>query len=95
MGRFLELVRSRRSIRRYKPDPIDPAVLTRILEAGSIAPSGNNTQPWRFIVVRDREMKERLCDVSGKQPWYSVLSSSGIRAACQSWQLTTSGRSSR
>ena len=69
MGRFLELVRSRRSIRRYKPDPIDPAVLTRILEAGSLAPSGNNTQPWRFIVVRDREMKERLCDVSGKQPW--------------------------
>lgn len=57
---FYEVIRTRRSIRSYKPDPIPDDVLTRILGAARIAPSGSNRQPWKFIVVRDEELKRRL-----------------------------------
>lgn len=69
MGTFLELARSRRSVRKYKPDEIDPKALERILEAGRLAPSGNNSQPWRFIVVRDEKIKKQLFEAAGKQKW--------------------------
>jgi len=65
----MELARSRRSIRKYLPDPVGSEKLSRLLEAGALAPSGNNTQPWRFIVVQDRSMKERLYKVAGEQSW--------------------------
>lgn len=69
MKTFLELAKARRSIRKYKAEPIDGKVLNRILDAARVAPSGNNAQPWRFIVVSDGAMKKKLFDVAGKQPW--------------------------
>lgn len=69
MDSFLELARKRRSIRKYKSDPVNAGALMRVLEAGALAPSGNNTQPWRFIVVRDPSMKQKLFEVAGKQRW--------------------------
>lgn len=47
----LAAIRERRSIRRFAPDPVDPALLLSILEAGRFAPSGKNNQPWRFLVI--------------------------------------------
>jgi nitroreductase len=47
-----ELIRHRRSIRKYKPDPVPREVLERILEAATWAPSGKNTQNWRFFVLQ-------------------------------------------
>ncbi len=49
---FYELVRHRRSIRLYKPDPIPEEVLKRVLEAATWAPSGKNFQNWRFFVLQ-------------------------------------------
>lgn len=69
MNSFLELAKNRRSIRKYKPEPINPKVLNRVLETARLAPSGNNSQPWRFIVVRNNEVKKRLFEVAGRQPW--------------------------
>ena len=60
MPDFFDVVRSQRGTAYYKPDPIPDDVLDRILEAATRAPSGSNRQPWRFIVVRDREVKRRL-----------------------------------
>ncbi|MEO0101940.1 MAG: nitroreductase family protein, partial [candidate division WOR-3 bacterium] len=57
---FYEVIKRRRSIRSYKRDPIPEEVLNRILEAGRLAPSAKNLQPWRFLVIRDRETIERL-----------------------------------
>ncbi|MBS7611205.1 nitroreductase family protein [Candidatus Bathyarchaeota archaeon] len=57
---FYEVIRTRRSIRSYKPDPIPEDVLTRVLEAARIAPSGSNRQPWKFIVVKNEELKRKL-----------------------------------
>jgi nitroreductase len=55
-----EAIKNRRSIRRYKPDPVDDEAVETILEAGRWAPSWANTQCWRFIVVRDPEIKAKL-----------------------------------
>ncbi len=60
MPDFFEVVRSQRGTAYYKPDPIPDDVVDQILEAATRAPSGSNRQPWRFIVVHDREVKRQL-----------------------------------
>jgi len=60
---FMEVVRKRLSIRRYKTDPIPDELLNQVLEAARLAPSGGNGQPWHFIVVKDKEGQKRL-DIS-------------------------------
>lgn len=56
----LEALMSRRSIRRYRPQPIAEQLLERILQAAIVAPSAHNRQPWRFAVVKTATAKERL-----------------------------------
>ena len=56
----LEAIKTRRSIRRYKTDPIDDKTIKTVLEAARWAPSWGNTQCWRFIVVRDNNIKAKL-----------------------------------
>lgn len=53
-------LRTRRSVRRFKPDPVPDSVLTSILTTATFAPSAHNRQPWRFCVVTDLMVKERL-----------------------------------
>ena len=62
---LLEVIRSRRSIRRYRTDPVDDQTLELVLEAARWAPSWANTQCWRFIVVRDSKIKVELVGVVG------------------------------
>jgi nitroreductase len=57
---FLELVRTRRSIRSFKADPVPDEYVERIIEAARFAPSGANSQPWEFIVIKDRETKDKI-----------------------------------
>jgi nitroreductase len=59
---FYELIRERKSVRRYKSNPIPDEVLNRILEAGRIAPSAKNIQPWHFIVIQNPEIKEMVAE---------------------------------
>ena len=58
----LEAIKTRRSIRKYKPNPVDDKSIEIVLEAGRWAPSWANTQCWRFIVVRDGGIRNRLAD---------------------------------
>lgn len=60
---FHDIISTTRSIRRIAPDPIDDAVLERVLQAAVWAPSGGNRQPWRMIAVRDRELKARIGEI--------------------------------
>jgi coenzyme F420-0:L-glutamate ligase / coenzyme F420-1:gamma-L-glutamate ligase len=53
-------LRSRRSVRRFKPDPVPAPVLERILETAAFAPSAHNLQPWRFAVVTTSAIRARL-----------------------------------
>jgi nitroreductase len=58
----LEAIKTRRSVRRQKPDPVDEETVQRVLEAARWAPSWGNTQCWRFVVVRDSRLKAELAD---------------------------------
>jgi len=60
MNDVLKAIRNRRTIRRFKSNPIDEEMLQMILEAGRWAPSFSNLQPWKFIVIRDPGLKTSL-----------------------------------
>jgi nitroreductase len=57
---LFEAVEKRRSIRKFKSTPIPSENLKKILEAGRLAPSGGNRQPWSFIIVRNPETRKAL-----------------------------------
>ena len=59
---LFEAIKNRRSIRRYKPDPVDDKKIEAILETGRWAPSWGNSQCWRFVVVRDAKVRAELAD---------------------------------
>ena len=60
---LFDIIHTTRAMRRLKPDPV-PDALIRILEAGQCAPNGANAQRWRFLVIKDRAIKEKV------QVWY-------------------------
>ncbi len=62
-----EAISNRRSIRKFKPDPVPEEMIRQLLESARLAPSGSNTQPWRFIVVKDAETRQRLQAASHNQ----------------------------
>lgn len=64
-----EAIERRRSIRKYKPDPIPDEYINALLDAARLAPSGSNAQPWRFKVVKDRESKLKLAQAAFNQPF--------------------------
>ncbi len=55
-------LRTRRSIRRFKPDPVPDSVIQNILTTATFAPSAHNRQPWRFAVLTDVSVKEKLAN---------------------------------
>src|SRR5258708_15371328 len=57
---LFEIIRTTRSMRRLKPDPVPNELIRKILEAGVCAPSGGNMQRWRFLVVRDAKIKSTV-----------------------------------
>lgn len=59
---FLDLARTRRSIRRFKPDPIPDEYIEKIIESARWAMSGANAQPWEFIVVKDQDTKNKMAE---------------------------------
>lgn len=59
---IIEAMKTRRSIRRYKPTPVDDKTVELVLEAARWAPSWGNSQCWRFIVIRDNNLKAQLAN---------------------------------
>jgi len=57
---IFEVMRTMRAMRRLKPDPVPDELINKILQAAQWAPSGGNTQRWRFLVVKDPEIKKRV-----------------------------------
>ncbi len=58
---ILELIKNRRSVRKFQLDrEITVETLKSIITAGSFAPSGHNNQPWRFVLVKDKELKSKI-----------------------------------
>ena len=63
---MLELIKKRRSIRRYTGEPVSEADVEAMLEAAMAAPSADNIQPWEFVVVREEGLRRRLAET---HPW--------------------------
>jgi len=58
--KMLEEIRSRRSIRKFTAAEVDDQTIDTIIEMGTWAPSGLNNQPWKFVVVKEKEMLNKL-----------------------------------
>lgn len=62
-----QIIKNRYSVRAYKPDPVPEKSLEKVLQAGRLAPSGKNMQPWKFIVVQDENKRKELAEASRQQ----------------------------
>ncbi len=56
---LLDLVKKRRTVRQFKPDPVPDEYITKILEVARWAPSGFHTQPWEFVVIKEKAVKKK------------------------------------
>ena len=72
-----EAIFSLRAIRRQRPDPIPEEDLRAVLEASIRAPNGGNEQPWRFLVVRDAELRSTLGELY-REAWWAKRRDEGI-----------------
>ncbi|MBD3383989.1 hypothetical protein GF407_03595 [candidate division KSB1 bacterium] len=57
---LIQLIKARQSVRRFKAESVDRDLIVQCVEAARLAPSAENAQPWRFIVIDDQEQKSRL-----------------------------------
>ncbi len=62
-----ETIRERRSIRRYKDQPVPDDIIRQLLEAATLAPNAGNLQPWHFFVVKDKKVRSDLAKAAGRQ----------------------------
>jgi len=76
----MEAIRERKSIRSYESRPVGEEELQAVLEAARLAPSANNRQEWRYVVVRDQATRERLMVASNNQ--HFVAEAPVIIACC-------------
>lgn len=76
---LMEAIRTRTSVRSYKDEPIDDALLERVMEAARLAPSASNRQEWRFVAVRNRAMREHIAREAAGQPF---IAEAAILLAC-------------
>ena len=93
MKSFLELTKERYSVREYLPKEIEEEKLAYVMECVRMAPSACNNQPWRFVVIKDRAVLERVVYAAYNRPWIrtapAVIVCCGDHAA--SWKRRSDG----
>jgi nitroreductase len=77
---LMEAVKGRRSVRAYDERPVEKEKIEAVLEAARLAPSARNRQKWRFIIVTDPKLKEKMLDACNNQQF--VKQAPAIIAAC-------------
>lgn len=89
----MDAIKTRRSIRSYKDQPVEPAKLQQVLEAARLAPSASNRQDWKFIVVQDAGTRQALVSACHNQAF--IAQAPVVIAACSTnpTRLMTSGQS--
>lgn len=60
----IEAIKGRRSVRKYRPDPVPREIIEDIIDCGRLAPSARNDQPWEFIVVTEQSIREEIAAVT-------------------------------
>ena len=76
---MIQEIKDRRSIRKYEDRPVNDEAIAALIESARIAPSGSNTQPWHFIIVRSPEMRKKLAEASHGQQW---MTTAPVHIAC-------------
>jgi len=66
---MIKAIESRRSVRKYTSTPVEMDKILTLIESARHAPSGKNTQPWNFIIVTNKETKEKIAKVDNNQDW--------------------------
>ena len=69
---MIKEILTRKSTRKYKDTPVSDEQIMELIESARLAPSGSNTQPWNFIVVKSEETREKLATASGGQKWMTT-----------------------
>jgi len=64
-----DAVRTRLSVRSFKPDPVPDEVVNKLLEAARLAPSSSNLQPWHFIIIRNRDTLRKIGSTASWGSW--------------------------
>jgi nitroreductase len=72
MDDLFEIMRTTRSMRRLKPDPVPTETIQKVLEAGTMAANGGNMQNWRFLVIRDQGIKNAVAALY-RRGWHEVV----------------------
>jgi nitroreductase len=80
---LMDLFKKRRSIRKFKADPVPDEYVDKIIEAARFAPSGFNTQPWEFVVIKNRELKDKIVQVIDE---YKTSQFDNMETFRESWQ---------
>ena len=83
-----EAIKRRRSVRRFKSDPIDDKIIKKIIELGNLAPSAGNLQPRDFIVVKDKEVRFALAQAALNQTF--VYDAPVVIVVCANFDRTAS-----
>jgi len=73
MNQVTKAIQSRRTIRKFRNEPVPKEAIQEILEAGRWAQSFNNAQPWKFVVIQDEETKRKLSGEAGKSVYYKGI----------------------
>jgi len=66
---MIKEILTRKSTRKYKDTPVEDGKIIQLIESARLAPSGSNTQPWNFVIVRSEDTKAKIADVNHKQTW--------------------------
>jgi nitroreductase len=77
-----EAIRMRKSVRAFKNEDVPDEVLSRILDAARLAPSANNFQEWRFVVVRDAKTRRKIAQAACRQ---AFVGEAPVVLACCAW----------
>ena len=75
-----EAIKQRRSIRSYQDKPIEEDKLLRVLEAGRLAPSAKNLQEWRYVIVKDKDLRKKVAVAANNQ--YFIAEAPVIIVGC-------------
>ncbi|HHS12397.1 MAG TPA: hypothetical protein ENN03_01360 [bacterium] len=67
--RLLECIKTRRSVRAFRPEPVTREIILKCLEAARYAPSAQNIQPWRFVVIDEEPVRESFCKTVFSGPY--------------------------
>jgi len=84
----IECIKTRRSIRKFKPDTVPRKAIMEIIDCGRHAPSSRCSQPWQFVVVTDDKTKQELAALKGQRPGGWMESAPAFIAVCTGLSLS-------